>query len=356
MAISIEDRIKGLMTGTAVGDALGLPGEGISKRRIRKLFKGRWRHRFVLGRGMISDDTEHTLFTAQCLLKHSSSPEKFGKRLAWCLRLWFLCLPAGIGLATVRGIIKLWMGFPPEKSGVFSAGNGPAMRVAPIGAFFSSSPEDLDRFVKVSTTITHTDPKALTGSLAVARLTAWIINENMEQRPDRDDFIQFLRGIDENDPEWKDLINEILSGIENNLSVEQFAAELGLEKGITGYMYHTVPVVLFAWYTHFGDYEKSLASILDCGGDTDTTGAIVGALSGAVTGDSGIPDDWICGLKEWPRSIMVVRRAGEMLARKKEHGERCSPVRYFWPGILLRNIIFLFIVLAHGFRRIMPPY
>jgi ADP-ribosylglycohydrolase len=63
-------RIHGLLIGTAVGDALGLPAEGLCRRRILRLYQGHWRHRLVFGRGMISDDTEHTIFVAQCLLRH----------------------------------------------------------------------------------------------------------------------------------------------------------------------------------------------------------------------------------------------------------------------------------------------
>jgi hypothetical protein len=55
------------------------------------------------------------------------------------LRGWLLSLPAGIGFATLRAILKLWLGFPLNRSGVYSAGNGPAMRVAVIGAFFRRS-------------------------------------------------------------------------------------------------------------------------------------------------------------------------------------------------------------------------
>ncbi len=141
--ISLGDRFRGVILGTAVGDAIGLPAEGLTPSRARKLFPGRWRHRLVIHRGLVSDDTEHTLFVAQSLLAHPQSKELFARRLAWCLRLWFLTLPAGIGLATLRAIIRLWLGFSPLTSGVYSAGNGPAMRSAPLGAFFASSPEQM---------------------------------------------------------------------------------------------------------------------------------------------------------------------------------------------------------------------
>lgn len=57
-------RLQGLLIGTAVGDALGLPAEGLSRRRVQRLYQGQWRHRLIFGRGMLSDDTEHMLFVA----------------------------------------------------------------------------------------------------------------------------------------------------------------------------------------------------------------------------------------------------------------------------------------------------
>src|SRR5262245_41027544 len=59
---------EGVLLGTAVGDALGLPAENLSPQRIQRLWKNEWRMRFILDRGMISDDTEHTLMVAQALL------------------------------------------------------------------------------------------------------------------------------------------------------------------------------------------------------------------------------------------------------------------------------------------------
>ena len=125
----LRDRFAGLLLGTAVGDTLGLPAEGMSRGRILRMWKGEWRHRFLFNRGMVSDDTEHTLFVAQALLTHPDDVASFQRCLAWKLRLWLLGLPAGIGLATLRAILRLWMGFPPIRSGVWSAGNGPAIGI-----------------------------------------------------------------------------------------------------------------------------------------------------------------------------------------------------------------------------------
>ncbi len=129
-------KLQGAILGTAVGDAIGLPREGLSRRRAMRLFGGPpLNHRLVLGCGMISDDTEHTCMTAQALLSSKGVPEKFSSSLAWRFRFWLLGLPAAVGRATALSILKLWIGFSSRKSGVFSAGNGPAMGAVIIGAY-----------------------------------------------------------------------------------------------------------------------------------------------------------------------------------------------------------------------------
>ncbi|MGC3959652.1 MAG: hypothetical protein QM813_17400 [Verrucomicrobiota bacterium] len=61
-----------------------------SPERIRKRWNGEWRMRFVFGRGMFSDDTEHTLLVAQALLTQPSDAAAFQRALAWKLRGWWL--------------------------------------------------------------------------------------------------------------------------------------------------------------------------------------------------------------------------------------------------------------------------
>ena len=121
-------------------------------------------------------------------------------------------------------------------------------------------------------------------------------------------------------------------------------------------MYHTVPVAAYAWFRHFGDFEKTLTSVLDCGGDTDTAGAIVGALAGAVVGDEGIPRRWIDGIVDWPRGPKLLLAVADRLAAVGANAKSVSPVRYFWPAVPLRNLLYLIVVLLHGLRRLAPPY
>lgn len=152
----------------------------------------------------------------------------------------------------------------------------------------------------------------------------------------------------------------MLSQIESLLgcrsSVSEFVRAVGLEKGVTGYSLHVVPVAIYAWLRHPDNFRTALTSALACGGDTDTLGAIVGALIGATVGKQGIPQDWLDAIWEWPRSIPVMERIAVQLTEQKCGQSALGPVRCFWPGLLPRNLLFLIVVLTHGFRRLAPPY
>jgi hypothetical protein len=138
--------------------------------------------------------------------------------------------------------------------------------------------------------------------------------------------------------------------------VSEFADGLGLKRAVSGYSLHVVPVALYAWMRHPGDFRTALISVMECGGDTDTAGAILGALAGASVGKRSIPAEWLNALWEWPRSCSVVERIAARLAEQKSSGQALGPVRYLWPGLILRNLLFFAVVLVHGFRRLLPPY
>jgi ADP-ribosyl-[dinitrogen reductase] hydrolase len=243
---AIRNRLEGLLIGTAVGDSLGLPFEGLSRKRIARLSGPTLRQRFVFGHGLVSDDTDHAIMTAQALLSNPDSLAVFQSGLARNLRWWLLRLPCGMGSATLRGTIRLWLGFGPNRSGVASAGNGPAMRSAILGVFFADRIHLLDEMVLASTRITHTDPRAQTGALAVARIAARMARQPILSKPSVDEFLEILQSIPAQDGEWRTILDRIKSADGANLSVADFADSLGLSRGVSGYIYHTVPVALYA--------------------------------------------------------------------------------------------------------------
>jgi ADP-ribosylglycohydrolase len=341
------------MLGTAVGDAMGLAYEGLSKRRQRRIFTEFTKPKFLFGHIMVSDDTEHTYMAAQALIVSAGEPKRFARSLAWRLRFWLLGLPAGIGLATLRSIIKLWMGFSPDHSGVFSAGNGPAMRSAIIGVCCGRRTETLRALVHASTCMTHSDPKAEHGALAVALAASF----SAEGDYDKNRYCceaQKLLGTD--GQELIELVLKAAESADRGAATDEFAATIGLSHGVTGYVNHTVPIALHAWFLHPNDYRSGVLGAIRCGGDTDTVAAIAGAIIGAGVGRDGIPNDWLNALFEWPRTVSWVDNLGQHLAEVCADGVPQKAVGVHFYAIPFRNALFAGIVLIHGLRRLLPPY
>jgi ADP-ribosyl-[dinitrogen reductase] hydrolase len=325
--------IIGCLIGTAVGDAIGLPCEGLSRTRQTRIFGTITSHRLLLGRGMISDDTEHACLVAQALISARGNPEKFSSYLAWNLRGWFLSLSPGIGLATARACIKLLLGISPTRSGVFSAGNGPAMRAAIIGV--CAPPRQLPEYIKRSSRITHTDPLAEQGALAVAIAAGQFAIGKPDMVALTAQFPMLLAGLAES-----------IAACE---TTQYFATSIKCPEYVTGYIAHTVPIALHATYSHPTDFREAVLSGIHCGGDTDSVAAIIGGVVGAGVGIEGIPKEWRDNLYDYPRNIAYLERLGNALAAP----ETVSPPRIFLPVLLLRNLFFLLIVLYHGLRRML---
>lgn len=103
--------------------------------------------------------------------------------------------------------------------------------------------------------------------------------------------------------------------------------------------------------SHPEDFRQAVTAIIECGGDADTTAAIVGGIVGAGVGEAGIPSEWVDGIWEYPRSMKWMRSLGERLDSSATIAPSINPI-----AVLFRNVLFLFIVLFHGFRRLAPPY
>jgi ADP-ribosylglycohydrolase len=352
---------------------MGVPAENLSPNRVAALFPNFDRPAFVFGYGMSSDDTEHACLTAGALALAGGDLVYFRSRLAARMRWWFLAGPAGIGKATLLSCLKLWLGFPSKWSGVWSAGNGPAMRAAVLG---SALPENkIAEFVRASTRITHRDPKAEYGALVVAVAANAV--SGFDKGMAASEIISRCKAALPSDPESDELrvlLDRVLAAVEAQQSVAEFAASLGLERGVTGYMYHTVPVALFAWLRHRSDYRTAIESVIRCGGDTDTVAAIAGSLLGCELGADAIPPEWLNRYRDFPFGAGYIRWIGRQAAFRFV-GETvevplltrmlfylvATPFDELLLAIravltLPRNLFFFAVVMAHVVRRMLPPY
>ncbi|MEM9413990.1 MAG: ADP-ribosylglycohydrolase family protein [Planctomycetota bacterium] len=345
-----QDHILGCILGTAAGDAIGLPREGLSPRRAQRMFGASpLSHRFLLGRGMCSDDTEHTVMVGLALLESAGEPGMFVNAFARRLRWWFARIPAGVGLGTAKACIRLWLGVRPDRSGVRSAGNGPAMRSALLG-LVANSRQHLEQLAQASTAVTHQDPRAHQGASVVANLARWVSTDE-QKRVALDSVL--IR--DANDAQLQSNLTLAMEAAQEGVEPQAFARQLGQPKGISGFVNHTVPAAVYCWLLHRGSYRDAVETAVRLGGDSDTVAAITGALAGAELGVDAIPDEWLSNLIEWPCSVAWMTRLAEALTDLQAGGSPACP-RY--PNILalIRNVMFTAVVLSHGFRRLLPPY
>lgn len=177
---------------------------------------------------------------------------------------------------------------PAVFSGMGSMGNGAAMRVAPLGAYFA---DDLDRVVaaaRASALPTHAHPDGQAGAIAVAvaAAVAW-------QRRDAPDGAAMLRAVLDHTPDsdTRGGIARALEFYHQGMSTRSAGRILG-----TGYRVissDTVPFALLCAARHLDDFREALWTTVAGLGDRDTTCAIVGGIVAMSTGRAGLPDDWL---------------------------------------------------------------
>jgi len=351
-----EKSFTGCLLGLCIGDVVGLPYEGLSAKQMAHHQHQAYHPALLWCWGMMSDDTEQNGFVAAALIQAHDDPHRFATHLARSLRWWLLALPAGVGFASLRSGLKLWLGFSPARSGVFSAGNGAAMRCALIGLYYADDVMRLQQFIRASTNISHRDPKAYYGALVIALA---VRHSATESSVNPVVFLQHLQqDLDAADHpaalELMALLQQAYESAHAQESVGVFAQRIGCKNGISGYMYHSVPCVLQTWFRYPDDYRAGIEALISAGGDTDTHAAILGGIVGARVGTAGIPADWLQGLWEYPRHrAWLTARAKQVY--QAAQGETVSLTKDSWwfiPALLLRNVFFLMLVLGHGFARV----
>ena len=171
------------------------------------------------------------------------------------------------------------------------------MRVSVLGLLCEDN-DKLREFVKRATYISHTDPKAYRGALAIA-VAAKLAGEN--KKVDPNSFLENFEKINDSKcEEFDEILKKTIQSVNSKQSSQNFAESLGLSKGVTGYIYHTIPIAIHAWLTNQDDFHSGLVNTIQCGGDTDTVGSIVGSLIGIQVGVENIPENWRKGLFDYP--------------------------------------------------------
>ena len=347
---SYDAKISGCILGTAIGDAVGLKREGLSRDKAIWMHGSEPSPDLIFGKGFCSDDTEHTVLVGVSYLKSGGNIESFESIFAKQLRKWLLTCPAGIGLGTLRSILKSFF-VGPKRSGSSSAGNGPAMRAGLIG-LLARDQQHLQKLIHASTRITHADPRAEEGALVVAKAARFAANET-DSNP-----IKFLESITPtlSGQELREHFTAIHKALLADMEPHEFAASRGWEKGPTGYVNQTVPMAVYCWAHSPNDFKAVVTNAVLLGGDTDSVGAIAGSIAGSGCGADSIPDTWMNQLAEWPRGTDWMLDLSHRLsvATRNESSANESAPSLRWGRTMVRNLIFGAVVIVICLRRYVP--
>jgi len=278
--------LTGLGIGDALGEMLSYKAQAAPDRLNRNdLPAGPWFH---------TDDTEMAISVAAILKSHGRiHQDALARRF---VRRFDRDPERGYGKMTRIQMREILHGTSWRQTassafgGQGSMGNGGAMRVAPLGAYFSDDLERVATEAKASAEVTHTHPEGVAGTMAVALAAAlaWRLRQTALEIRATEFFTDVLRHTPDSLVQNRLLL---ASQIPATHPVEKVAEVLGNGALVTAQ--DTVPFALWVAAHHFDNFPRALAASICTGGDCDTNAAIVGGIVALSAGNEGIPADWI---------------------------------------------------------------
>jgi ADP-ribosylglycohydrolase len=287
--------LEGLALGDAFGDRLFFDNYSFQRSLAEEPFADR---RLPGGRWTYTDDTQMALSVVETLARHGRIDQdalarSFGARFE---------RGRGYGAAMYDLLPQLRAGVPWQSAarGLFggqgSYGNGGAMRIAPLGAYFADDLPVVVAQATLATEVTHAHPEAVAGTVAVAVAAAlawqtgddpgaggaafldqvlpWVPQSVVRER------IAQVRGFAADTPVW-----EVVRAVGNG-------------SGVTAQ--DTVAFCLWCASHSLDDYVAALWRTADGLGDLDTNCAIVGGIVAARVGQPGLPADWLARREPLP--------------------------------------------------------
>jgi ADP-ribosylglycohydrolase len=170
-----------------------------------------------------------------------------------------------------------------------SYGNGAAMRVAPLGAYFADDIELVIEQARLSAEVTHTHAEGIAGAIAIAVATAYACKLRGKSAPTRKEFIDMVLPHVPNS-----IVSERLRharDLAQDTSLRLAVAALG--NGLLISAQDTVPFALWCAGEQLANYEEAIWLTASGLGDVDTNCAIVGGIVACYTGVEGIPAEWL---------------------------------------------------------------
>jgi poly(ADP-ribose) glycohydrolase ARH3 len=305
MNVDLKSKFRGALLGTAVGDAVGAPMEGWSIGKAQSAYgdtEGWKRYK-----GRYTDDTEMMIGVAESLIRNN------GFNGADMARTFIENYDAkrGYGPGSTGALTRIRAGESWEEAskklfgGKGSYGNGAAMRIAPVGLLYYDNPAAVREIAYQSSQITHAHELGKKGAAMQAFAIALAV------RGEKEDMLAELKEFVHNDV-YKDKIRMIELLLDKEPTDAEIVANLG--NGMAAF--NSVPTAIYS-FLHFDSFEDSVIHAVRLGGDTDTIGAMTGAISGAYYGDGAIPREWIEQLEDGEKGKRYIKMLADELYRSK---------------------------------------
>jgi len=300
--VDVRSRLAGTLLGQAMGDALGFVVEGRSAapaaayvRDCLECGRAGERAHPAYCFGQYSDDTQ---LARQLLLSVRDAgrwePSAFARRVA---DLFERRCDIGAGPGTRAAAARLAEGIPWRESGTPPpyAGNGSAMRAAPLGILFQRSPDALRMASREQSLITHQDSRCTAGAVVIAGAAA------LAATPGPLDQCAFLDALQTWARHEDAVMAEALGHLNEWARLPPATAAVRLHElrldsrgdcirlGLSPFVTSTVLWALYSFLHSPDDYWTTICTAIRIGGDTDTLAAMAGAISGARLGPEALP-------------------------------------------------------------------
>jgi poly(ADP-ribose) glycohydrolase ARH3 len=306
----LKSKFVGCLVGSAVGDALGRSLEGlwISELKIEEDFSGRW-----------TDDTHMMIGVAESLIENegfdgSHMAQTFVKNYE--LEPWrgYAYGPPRVfrwirsGVAWNEAAKRLF-------GGAGSYGNGAAMRVAPVGILYHDDPERLRSVAYGQSQITHAHELGKEGAALQAYAVALAVSADPSSELETSAFLGELKDFTRSEVYRRKL--EATEGLLDEEDRLRVVRKLG--NGIEAQ--NSVPTAIYSFLRSPKSFEESLLYAISLGGDTDTIGAMTGAISGAYHGVEVIPERWKARLERRVYIEGLAEKLWQIKSRRKTSTE-----------------------------------
>lgn len=338
---ALREKTLGSILGVAIGDAMGLPCECKSPAIIREMFgyvdtyvsnkNHAYKSVAKRGPGTISDDTQLTLALMDSFTRGYSVEDLAKVHVEAYEGKWGP--PVGWG-GTTRKSVELIKTCQAQTFVIDGAGNGPCMKIAPLGILYAYKCRQLKagKFTSAHnasllkrcgeiTRITHGDPRCIVAAYCQARMVIRALQNEIPEfsRQIAALFIEDAKYAESKlqFPDEMDLLSRRLSEFLTNdmFLLDTTTVSVRICQNQSSFVMNSYPLVAYcaSKYLPFKNFSHAITQTINSGADSDSNGAMVGAIVGGYLGYTGIPYEMVKGLRQWKLVLKEARRFEEAI-------------------------------------------